>query len=144
MAAAHSPLKEQSPCALHPDRADPAAGSSAHKSDGSTALHIAAASLHDEATSQLLKAKANADAHRSDHHTPMTIAASNGYESILGLLLDGGASVDVVAAGDNFVFRHRRAILDALDAEAAAIDRRLLFPAAAEYGDNGNDENENK
>lgn len=55
--------------------------------DGSTALHIACETSHDEAVAQVLKAGADVNAVRADGHTPLTLASSNGYESTLSLLL---------------------------------------------------------
>ena len=75
-----------------------------------------------------------------------TLVLADGVTEVSGRLR--GASIEVVAAADNFVFRHRRAILDALDVEAAAIDQSFFFPAPSVAAprnrydcDGGDDEN---
>jgi hypothetical protein len=77
--------------------------------NGETALHIAAEMYHDEATAQLLKAKADPDTKRKDGETPLTIAAEKGFESILGMCLDAGASVEVTDS-EGFTALHLAAL----------------------------------
>ena len=82
-------------------------------SDGSTPLHIAADTEHDEATRQLLKAKADPNrARKVDGFTPMMIACSNGYESIMHLLMED----------------------ERVEVNAKALDGRTSLHCASEHG----------
>ncbi len=116
--------------------------------DGTTALHWAAHSDHDEVARLLIAAGADANAANRYGVTPLTLAATSGNAALAAVLLEAGADPNAtVGEGETILMTAARtgsvAIIEALVARGAEVNKAeewqgqtaLVFAAAQNHAD---------